>query len=106
MTDRGRARVVDMMIASPRLKDGMRSFFNDMFDFEKLNTLSKDALVYPAFTGLTAEDAREQTLRTVIDQLVVKKGDYRDLFTSRTTFLSPPLAALYQLPGGALASGS
>ncbi len=98
MTDRGRAKIVDMMIASPRLKDGMRAFFDDMFDFEKMNTLSKDALVYPAFTGLTAEDAREQTLRTVVDHLITKKGDYRDLYTSRTTFLSPPLAALYQLP--------
>jgi len=98
MTDKGRAKIVDMMIASPRLKDGLRAFFDDMFDFEKMGTLSKDALVYPAFTGLTAEDAREQTLRTVVDHLLTKKGDYRDLYTSRTTFLSPPLAALYQLP--------
>jgi len=98
MTDKGRAKVVDMMIASPRLKDGIRAFFDDMFDFEKMGTLSKDALVYPAFTGLTAEDAREQTLRTVVDHLITKKGDYRDLYTTRTTFLSPPLAALYQLP--------
>ncbi len=98
LTERGRARVVDMMIASPRLKDGVRAFFDDMYDFEKLNTLAKDALVYPAFTGLTAEDSREQTLRTVVDHLITKKGDYRDLYTTRTTFLSPPLAALYQLP--------
>jgi hypothetical protein len=63
-----------------------------------MNTLAKDALVYPAFTGLTAEDAREQTLRTVVDHLLTKKGDYRDLYTTRTTFLSPALAALYQLP--------
>ena len=98
MTEKGRARVVDMMIASPRLKDGVRAFFDDMYDFEKMTTLSKDALVYPAFTGLTAEDAREQTLRTVVDHLITKKGDYRDLYTTRTTFLSPPLAALYQLP--------
>jgi hypothetical protein len=76
----------------------MRAFFDDMFDFEKMSTLSKDALVYPAFTGLTAEDAREQTLRTIVDHLIAKKGDYRDLYTTRTTFLSPPLAALYQLP--------
>jgi len=98
MTDKGRAKVVDMMIASPRLKDGIRAFFDDMYDFEKMNTLAKDALVYPAFTGLTAEDAREQTLRTVVDHLLTKKGDYRDLYTTRTTFLSPALAALYQLP--------
>jgi len=101
MTDKGRAKIVDMMIASPRFKQGVRAFFDDMFDFEVLTTLSKDPLVYPAFTGLTAEDSREQTLRTVVELLISRNSDYRDLFTSRVTFLSPSLAALYQLPASA-----
>jgi hypothetical protein len=97
-TPKGRARVVDMMLASPRLKDGMRAFFDDMFAFDDFDTLSKDPTVYPSFTGVTVADAREQTLRTAIDQLIVKKKDYRDLYTTRSTFISPSLAALYNLP--------
>lgn len=97
-TEKGRTRIVNMMLASPRLQAGVRAFFDDMLDFEALSTLSKDPAIYPSFTGLTVEDSREQTLRTVVELLVTRQEDYRDLFTSRVTFLSPALAALYQLP--------
>jgi hypothetical protein len=97
-TEKGRTKLVDMMLASPRLEDGMRAFFDDMFAFDDFDTLSKDPTVYPFFTGVTVADAREQTLRTVIDQLIAKKKDYRDLYTTRETFISPALAALYNLP--------
>ncbi len=97
-TSEGREKLVNMMLASPRLEDGMRAFFDDMFAFDDFDTLSKDPTVYPFFTGVTVADAREQTLRTVIDQLITKKKDYRDLYTTRETFISPALAALYNLP--------
>jgi hypothetical protein len=97
-TKKGRARVVDMMLASPRLQSGVRAFFDDMFAFDDFDTLSKDPTVYPFFTGVTVADAREQTLRTVVDHLITKKGDYRDLYTTRSTFISPSLAALYEMP--------
>jgi hypothetical protein len=97
-TEKGRARLVDMMLSSPRVETGMRAFFDDMFGFEDFNNLAKDPIVYPAFTGVTVEDAREQTLRTVIDFLITQKKDYRDLFTTHETYISPSLAALYHLP--------
>jgi hypothetical protein len=96
-TKRGRARVVDMMLESPRLETGVRAFFDDMFGFDDFNTLAKDAQVYPSFTGVTVTDAREQTLRTVVDHLITRKQDYRDLFTTRDTFISPALAVIYHL---------
>jgi hypothetical protein len=97
-----RERVVDTMLQSSRLESGVRAFFDDMLGLEGLETLSKDAAVYPYFLGGLAADAREQTLRTIIDQLLTKNRDYRDLFTSSETFISPKLAALYgveALPG-------
>lgn len=97
-TAKGRARIVDLMLASPRLEAGMRAFFDDMFAFEDFANLAKDPLVYKSFTAVTAADAREQTLRTVIDHLITKKRDYRDLFTTRETFISPALATLYRVP--------
>ncbi|MDB6045299.1 MAG: hypothetical protein JWM63_3850 [Gammaproteobacteria bacterium] len=97
-TPAGRARVVDMMLASPRLENGIRAFFDDMFAFDDFDTLAKDAMVYPNVSGTTLKDAREQTLRTVYDHLITRNRDYRDLFTTRNTFISPPLAALYAVP--------
>ena len=97
-TPKGRAKLVEMMLASPRLTAGMRAFFDDMFAFDDFDNLAKDPKVYPSFTGVTVQDAREQTLRTVISQLITKNGDYRDLFTTRDTFMSPALAAIYNVP--------
>ena len=96
-TAKGRARVIDMMIASRRLETGARAFFDDMFGFDDFNVLSKDPTVYPKFNGQMMADAREETLRTVVEHLVVRKGDYRDLFTTRDTFISPGVAAIYGL---------
>lgn len=95
---KGLKREVDRMLKSPRLEAGVRAFFDDMFAFDTFDALSKDATVYPFFTGATIADAREQTLRTVVDHLVTKNLDYRDLYTTRATFMSPALAPLYQLP--------
>ncbi len=97
-TQKGLRKVVDRMLASPRTEEGTRAFFDDMFGFDDFDVLSKDPTVYPFFTGATVTDAREQTLRTVVDHLLHKQGDYRDLYTTRDTFMSPALAPLYQLP--------
>ncbi len=98
LTPKGRARVVDMMLASPRLQNGVRAFFDDMFAFDDFDNLSKDSTIYPVVTGTALKEAREQTLRTVADHLVTQHKDYRDLFTTRQTFMSPALAAVYQVP--------
>jgi len=94
----GLRRVVDTMLASPRVEDGMRAFFDDMFGFDDFDVLSKDPTVYPFFTGAMATDAREQTLRTIVDHLIHEQRDYRDLYVTRATFMSPALAPLYQIP--------
>lgn len=93
----GLAKQVDRMLASPRLEEGVRALFDDLFEFENFGILSKDGQIYPSFTGETAVDAREQTLRTVVDHLLTRRGDYRDLFTTRRTFISPALAPIYKL---------
>ena len=97
-TPAGRARVVSMMLSSPRLQNGMRAFFDDMFAFDDFDNLSKDATVYPKVSGTTLKDAREQTLRTVYDHLIVRDRDYRDLFLTKDTFMSPSLASVYGVP--------
>jgi len=98
LTPKGRANVVSMMLASPKIENGVRAFFDDMFAFEDFDNLAKDGEVYPIVTGVALRDSREQTLRTITDHLVTRKGDYRDLFTTKNTFMSPALAAIYKVP--------
>ena len=97
-TSAGVKEEVERLLASPRLEDGVRSFFSDMFGFDSFDSLAKDPTLYPNFTRTVADDGREQTMRTVVDLLLAKNGDYRDLFTTRRTFLTPILGSMYRVP--------
>ncbi len=95
LTPEGLQSSVDRLLASSKLEDGMRAFFDDMMAFDEFDSLAKDSLAYPMVTGGTIADAREQTLMTIVDHLLRKNLDYRDLFTTRSTFMSPNLSAVY-----------
>ena len=69
-----------------------------MMGFDSFGDLTKDTAIYPKFTNAVLADAQEQTLRTITDHLLVQKGDYRDLFTSRKTFMTPLLGTIYRVP--------
>jgi hypothetical protein len=97
-TERGLAKQVDRMMASPRIVVGARAFFNDMMGFDAFADLTKDTAIFPKFNNAVLMDAREQTLKTIVDHLLVEKGDYRDLFTTRKTFMTPLLGSIYRVP--------
>jgi hypothetical protein len=97
-SNRGLRRQIDRMMRSPRLEEGLRAFFRDMLQFDAFETLSKDPMLFPKFSRREMADAEEQTLRTLVDHLLVRGGDYRDVFTTKQTFLTPSLAAIYQVP--------
>jgi len=97
-TPEGLSRQIDRLLASPRLEDGIRGFFNDMLQLDEFSNVSKDSVLYPKFFNQVRADAREQTLKTIVDHLLTRKGDYRDLFTTRRTFLSPLLGSIYHVP--------
>lgn len=97
-TSAGLERQVDRLMTSPRLQDGVRAFFSDMLAYDQFGGLSKDAKIYPIFNPQLRNDAQEQSLRTIVDLLLVQDADYRDLFTTKKTFLTRSLGALYGVP--------
>ncbi|MAG29722.1 MAG: hypothetical protein CL908_02370 [Deltaproteobacteria bacterium] len=97
-SEEGLARQIDRMLASPRLEDGIRAFFEDVFHFDGFEDLGKDPIRYPVFSAEVARDAREQTLRVVVDHLVAQRGDYRDLFTTRRSFMTRRIGPIYAVP--------
>lgn len=97
-TTKGWTAQVERLLASERTETSVRAFFTDMFGFDAFDALAKDAALYPKFTLTASNDAREQTLRTVVDHLLIRDGDYRDLFTTHRTFLTRRLGAVYRLP--------
>jgi hypothetical protein len=94
----GLDKQVTRLMTSPRLEAGMRSFFNDMFELDTFDNVSKDSLFYPKWSAIIGASAKEETLRTTIDLALHSDGDMRDLMTSRKTFINRSLAALYQIP--------
>ena len=97
-SDAGLAREVDRLLASPRLAAGVRAYFADVLEFDALEDVSKDTVVYPRFSRQVLEDAREQTLRVVADHLVARRADYRELFTTRRSFMTRALGLVYGVP--------
>ncbi|MGE0409834.1 MAG: DUF1592 domain-containing protein [Amphiplicatus sp.] len=102
-TERGLKRELSRMIQSPRLEEGLRGFFEDMLQLDALSEAIKDTTAYPIFSPALMDSAREETLRSLVDYLLKQNGDYRGIFTTRTTMINRHLAALYDLPF--LASG-
>lgn len=94
-TTKGLTRQVDRLLSSPRVESGVRAFFVDMLGYDAFTNLSKDAQIYPNFTAPVTRDAQEQTLLTILDHVLQQNGDYRDIFTTRKTFLTPVLGSIY-----------
>ncbi len=96
----GLEKQAERMMESPKFENGVRAFFTDFLDLQKFETLEKDQVIYPTFNVKANEDAKEELLRTIVDHVAVRDLDYRDLFTTRRTFVSPPLARIYKVPAG------
>ena len=97
--DAGLADQLERMLASPRLEVGLRSVFSDLYDFKQIDEglVRKDAALFPAYTQPMIEDAKEQTLRTIVAHLADDR-DYRELFTTTESFLTRRLGVVYQVP--------
>jgi hypothetical protein len=98
LSDEGLGGQVDRMAASPRLAEGMRAFFADVYSFDDFEDVIKDTILYPAFSRKLLEDAQEQTLRVIIDHLITQRGDFRELFTTRKSFMTRTLGLVYGVP--------
>lgn len=98
-TDDGyRAQLERLLSNSERLEEGVRALFGDLYELDALDTASKDTSSFPQFTLGVIADAKEQTLRTIVDHLLVRRADYRDLFTTRETFMTKDLGPIYGVP--------
>jgi hypothetical protein len=95
-TDEGYREQLDRMLSDEeRLEAGIRALFGDLYELDALGTAAKDTAKFPQYTMGVIDDAKEQTLRTIVDHLLVRRGDYRDLFTTRRTFMTKNLGPLY-----------
>lgn len=101
VTDDGIATQAKRLLASPRARDGLRSFVADWLGLGALDDLSKDAALFTYFTPDLGKMAREETLRVFEHQVFDLDADVRDVLTTRHTFVNPKLASMYEIPAPA-----
>jgi hypothetical protein len=99
-SSKGVSQQIDRMLASPRAENGVRAFFSDMLQFDDFSSLDKDPTIYSRYTSTVAKDMQESMLRTIVDELMVKRVSYPQLFDTHEIYLTPQLAAIenVQLP--------
>ncbi len=98
LTREGLEAQVERMIASPRLSQGTRAFYDDFLDLSRFATLDKDRLIYPAFNQAVAEDAHEQLMMFLDYHLIDNESPYPSIFTAKETFLTRSLGMIYAVP--------
>lgn len=95
-TDEGyQAAVARLIEDEAQLEMGIRALFADLYELDALDSAAKDTAAFPQYTMGVIEDAKEQTLRTIVDHLIARRADYRDLFTTPRTFITKNLGPIY-----------
>jgi len=89
---------VDRMLSDDRVEDGLRAYFTDMFSLYSLDELNKDPTVFTHMSPEVGPAAREETLLGILHLVQDQDGDFRDLLTTRTTFLDRRLSSIYGVP--------
>lgn len=99
-TAEGIATEVERMLRNPRSVRGLRAFWDEFFQLRGLDKKVKDPALFPEFSPALAADMREETLR-VIEHYMEQEKDFREIFSTRTTFLNGRLAAIYGVDAAA-----
>ena len=101
-TDAGLRAQAERLLASPRAREGVRNLFSEQFHLHELDYQTKDAASFEHYSSELGADAREETLRLLEHIVFDVDADFRDAMTTRTTFINPRLAALYDVPAPSL----
>ncbi|MEE2786739.1 MAG: DUF1592 domain-containing protein [Myxococcota bacterium] len=88
------------LLNDPQARHGLRALFDDYLRLYELDHLTKDPTVFEHFNDRLGEYAREETLQLIEDLVFDTPRDFRQLLTTRVTFINPMLASIYQVPAG------
>ncbi len=102
-TSDGLTAQTQRLLATPKARAAVRTFFTAMLRLDGLDTLSRPVELFPASTPTLIAAMKEEPLRTLEDLVFDSQRDYRSVFDQRFTFVNAELARFYGLPqpGGA-----
>ena len=88
---------VERMMLDPKFDNGIRNFFDELFHLYKLDSLTKDPLVFTQASPDLYASAKEETFQT-IEYILSNDLDFREILTTQTSFVDRRLATLYGIP--------
>lgn len=92
---------VERMLQSPRARATIGRFFDQLYQANQYERLSKNLAQYPAFTPELGRQMRTE-LGKFAQNIYDEGGGLRQLLTSTTTFVTPALAGIYGLDAASL----
>ena len=92
------------MIADSRVHRSLAVFTDQLLAIESLSGLTKDTMLFPAWTSTLPAAMLQEVEMRVDDVVYTQKGDFFSIFESPTTFVNNELAQLYGLPQTAVDS--
>jgi len=98
LSDEGLKAQAERLLASPRARVGLGQLFTEQLKLYELGALRKDPLIFEHYNAQLMREAGEETLKLLLHLIFDERGDFRELMTMERSFLSPKLAALYQVP--------
>lgn len=97
-SEEGLAAHAARMIDDPRARRGLRNFFSEQLELYRLGALSKDPTLFEQYNIALGPDSAEETLLSLERVVFDAESDFRDVMTTRETFVNRRLAALYDVP--------
>lgn len=87
------------MLDDPRARASLTRFFRDFMNLGKLNALDKQPDKFPQLTATLGPSMRIELERMFEENVFEKQGDFRELFTTRDTYVNEDLARVYGIEG-------
>lgn len=86
-------------LGSPEGRAPLVRFFRDFMNLSRLDQLDKSVEAYPMFSQTLGVSMRREIERLFESTVFEQEGDFRTLFTTRSTFVNEELAKLYGIEG-------
>jgi hypothetical protein len=96
-TTSGLAAQAERLLQSPRARAALQDFWQEMLHLDELGQLPQLPSAYPLMSEKLGASMRAETLQVLDDLVFARAGDYRELFTTQSTFVDAELARLYGL---------
>jgi hypothetical protein len=99
VTEAGVRAHATRLMGDPRARVALTRFFRDFMNIGGLDGLDKQPDKFPQFTATLGPSMRIEIERMFEENVFEREGDFRDLFTTRETYVNEDLARVYGIEG-------